>query len=143
LRKRLWVLAGVGIVLAAGASATALALLHVRSPRIDREHFDRIAVGMGQPDVEAIMGGPPGDYTDRHCVMSRKWFYFCPNAASYLGESYEEWLGDGGVIVVTLDKDHRVTNKAFHRADDGFSSARTTAERLEHLSQRLFGRSWP
>jgi hypothetical protein len=34
-----------------------------RNQRIDREHFQRIKLGMRQEDIEEILGGPPGDYS--------------------------------------------------------------------------------
>jgi hypothetical protein len=56
-RKLLVVLAGLA-VLAVGAF-----LLWPRPDRITRDYFQRIRIGMGRAEVEAILGGPPGDYT--------------------------------------------------------------------------------
>jgi hypothetical protein len=66
-RKRLLLL--VGIVLAA-AVIVAAALEHhaycqklARGRFIDRDHCERIKDGMSQAEVEAILGGPPGDFS--------------------------------------------------------------------------------
>lgn len=57
-RKRRWVLVLAGLaVLAAGAF-----VLWLQPERISQENFDRIRVGMSRAEVEAILGGPPGDY---------------------------------------------------------------------------------
>jgi hypothetical protein len=58
-RKLRWVLAGLALGL------VAFALWPVRPPapdRITQENFDRIQEGMTCAEVEALLGGPPGDY---------------------------------------------------------------------------------
>ena len=62
---------------------------------INQENFDRIQVGMTEDEVEAILGGPPGNYTDRRYPMS------------YTGGSllYRSWIGDGGVISIGGSRD--------------------------------------
>jgi outer membrane protein assembly factor BamE (lipoprotein component of BamABCDE complex) len=67
MTRKLLVLSGV--VLAVGAAVPlaverhALQQRRARGRLIDREHFDRIKKGMSQAEVEAILGGPPGDFT--------------------------------------------------------------------------------
>jgi hypothetical protein len=56
-RTLLAALAGLAVVVAAGAW-----LLWPRQDRITPENLDRIELGMTRAEVEAILGGPPGDY---------------------------------------------------------------------------------
>ena len=66
MRKRLLVL--VGLVLAAALVVLAALGLHAyrqklaRDWLIDQEHYERIKLGMSQAEIEAILGGPPGDF---------------------------------------------------------------------------------
>jgi hypothetical protein len=55
-RKLLVVLAGLAVVVAAGA-----VVLWPRADRITEENFDLLRVGMTCTEVEAVLG-PPGDY---------------------------------------------------------------------------------
>jgi hypothetical protein len=55
--KLLVVLAGVGVVLAAGT-----VVFWPRADRVTRANYDRIQIGMSWADVERILG-LPGDYT--------------------------------------------------------------------------------
>ena len=59
-RKLLVVLAGLAVLVAAGA----VVLWPEPPSRITRENFDRVREGMTQAEVEAILG-PPGDYRTR------------------------------------------------------------------------------
>jgi hypothetical protein len=56
-RKLFGALAGLAILVAAGAL-----VLWPRPDRITQENFDRIRAGMSRAEVEAVLGGPPGDY---------------------------------------------------------------------------------
>jgi hypothetical protein len=56
-RKPLVALAGLAAV-----AAGAVVLWPRSGDRITRENFDRIREGMSRAEVEAIFGGPPGDY---------------------------------------------------------------------------------
>ena len=56
-RKLLVVLVGLAVVGAAG-----MVVMWPRADSITQENFDRILVGMSPAEVEAIFGGPPGDY---------------------------------------------------------------------------------
>jgi hypothetical protein len=141
-RKRPLALVVVGTSLTAAITAAAFVVLHPRSLHIDQKHFGRIAAGMAKPEVEAILGGPPGDYTDRRSVSSPLYYYFWPNASLH-GESYEGWVADGGGIVVVFDADHRVKQKWFRPAEGCISVERTMTERLQRLSERWFRISWP
>lgn len=80
-------------------------------PGITRENFERIQKGMTEADVEEILGGPPGTYTDRRI----NFFIF------RTGVSFRRWwLGDEGVItiVLTFDVPRRVSSKKFDPMPD-------------------------
>ena len=63
-RRKLLVALAVGVVVAAAA-----VVLWPRPDRITQENCDRIEKGMSQAEVEAILGGPPGDYTTRQVYV--------------------------------------------------------------------------
>ena len=56
-RNLLVVLAGLAVVVAAG-----VVVVWSRKDLITRDRYDRIQAGMTRTKVEAILGGPPGDY---------------------------------------------------------------------------------
>jgi hypothetical protein len=56
-RKLLVALGGLAVLVAVGAF-----VVWPRADRITRENYDRIREGMTRAEVEAILGGPPGDY---------------------------------------------------------------------------------
>src|SRR5437016_1643695 len=95
----------VAVLLAATAVNAAAMYFHGRSQRamrgrpIDREHFDRIKPGMTQAEVEAILGGPPGDFrthdTFRMCVDLSRW-----RDDGRQVEREEDWVGDQGEVLV-------------------------------------------
>jgi hypothetical protein len=93
------------LLIALLAAALLLAPTPRRASAITRENFDRIQVGMTKADVEAILGGPPGKYTDR------------PDPVDYHGISFRHWwIGDEAVITIEMwggDADRRVYNKTF------------------------------
>ena len=104
-RKLLVVLAGLAVVVAAGAF-----VLWPRPDRITRENYERIRVGMSSAEVEAILGGPPGDYrTVRtedemypRCfdLDAMAWHVECDRDF----EAYREpmWFGNQGIIRVSF-----------------------------------------
>src|SRR5262245_62049938 len=77
---------------------------HRTGPGVTRENFNRIQVGMTEAEVEEILGGPSGFYTNRPVVvpmegtMFRRW-----------------WIGDEGVLTIelTFDEPRRVGHKEF------------------------------
>jgi hypothetical protein len=100
-RKRVLFLAGcVAAVLVASYLA-----LRWAAPRhhINKEGFDAIRVGMSEQEVEAILGGPPGDYSATGAVP-------CPAAYASSGtlldrgvEDLRSWVGDDAAINVAFD----------------------------------------
>jgi hypothetical protein len=140
MRKWLLIVVTVGTGLA--ATGAAAALLGLWSSHIDQEHCDRIRAGMTQAEVEAVLGGPSGDYTDARSVQSWQLYHMLGNSMLYRGWVYKEWLGDKGAIVVTFENE-RVFLATFHPADDRTSTNRTNTQRLQRLGYRLSGRFWP
>src|SRR5438874_7970559 len=98
LRKRRLFWATTAALLGLGVSLIVLTPQHRRSG-ITQENFERIKEGMTEEEVEEILGGPPGTYTDRPIivfesgVMFRRW-----------------WVGEEGIVTieVTFDEPQRV-----------------------------------
>jgi hypothetical protein len=93
MRKLLVVLAGLVVVAAAGA----IVLWPRQEPsRVTYENFKRIKNGMTHQEVEALLGGPPGDYTSSpvaEMVSGAQWRNSTP------------WVGDDGAIYVWFEED--------------------------------------
>jgi hypothetical protein len=104
-RKRSLVLAGV--VLAAAVIVPAALYLHAycqklaRSLLIDQAHFRRIELGMSRAEVEAVLGGPPGDFTTKPVEYSNRpappYDFKCDHGR------WEFWAGDDAQIEVLFD----------------------------------------
>jgi hypothetical protein len=60
MRRRTLLVALVGLAVV-GAAGVVVLWLWPRPERVTRENYDRIQIGMGRREVEAILG-PPGDY---------------------------------------------------------------------------------
>jgi hypothetical protein len=112
-RKRL--LVGAGVALAAGVLGGVagwhhvLSLRIVRGQAIDEEHFDSIRGGMSQAEVEAILGGAPGDFTTqpmRFDDLARK-------TGTRPGGRWERWAGNHGQIQVWFDEDGETHVRCF------------------------------
>jgi hypothetical protein len=113
-RKRLLALAGIAVAAAVLVPA-ALDLLAYRQKvaqklargrLIDRDHCDRIEEGMRQEEVEAILGGPPGDFMTDDAIT-----YADP--VWHDGERCEFWSGDEGQILVRFDGQGAVRRQSF------------------------------
>jgi hypothetical protein len=71
---RKWLLVLTGVLLAAFVAAESVRF-HQRSRwrarcrLIDQEHCLLISRGMSQAEVEAILGGPPGDFTTEPVII--------------------------------------------------------------------------
>jgi hypothetical protein len=134
MRKRLAILTGV--VLAAAVIVPAALEVHAyrqkiaRGRLIDQEHCDRIEVGMRQAEVEAILGGPPGDFTTEYVVYLDP---VCPYG--FVDESWESWSGNEGQILVSFDKRGAVRWRQFEGAIR--FPPPSLAERLRGWLQRL------
>jgi hypothetical protein len=80
-----------------------------RSRLIDREHYDRIKLGMSRAEVEAVLGGPPGDFTTEDVS------YKVPDSdlAIFTVGPYEFWAGNDGDIWVAFDEQGDVRRRDF------------------------------
>jgi hypothetical protein len=114
MRKRLLILAGVALA----AAVIVLGALELRDHRqklarsrlIDSDHYDQVTEGMKQDEVEATLGGPPGDFTTESVL------YFEPTDSMVVsGERWEYWSGNGGQIAVRFDEQGTVRGRDFRR----------------------------
>jgi hypothetical protein len=85
---------------------------------INEETYARIQKGMQRPEVEALLGGPPGDY--RHRLRGDK--VYSPldsdvpaNIGKGSGLGLAEWWGDEYVIFLWVDAQGRVAGKALNQ----------------------------
>jgi hypothetical protein len=76
---------------------------------VTRAASDRIRVGMKQAEVQAILGGHPGDYTTQPVLV------FHPYGGGVLmGPGHlRQWWGDEGVVQVRIDEGGTVLWKRF------------------------------
>jgi hypothetical protein len=135
MQSRWWKAALVALLVGVVSFAAALSL---KRRSINQIGFDQLRDEMTRPEVEAVLGGPPGDYTLGKCAWPRRSFYRNANAAIYLGWTWEEWISDEGGIVLIFDKEGRVVEKRFYGMED--AQQRTAGEMLDVLKARLFGR---
>jgi hypothetical protein len=123
-RRRSLVLAGVVLALAVGIPAAiwfpGWYQRFARSQLIDREHCDRIKEGMSRAEVEAILGGGPGDYTTVTVAIPKETgtLFIHGEPASWHGGSYgryhwEHWTGNEGQITVVLHDGETVSARWF------------------------------
>jgi hypothetical protein len=74
-----------------------------RGPKdlITRDQFDQIQVGMRRSEVEALLGGPCGDYTGGR-FRSKEVYYFTHGESALVWTGYEGaicvWVAEGQVI---------------------------------------------
>jgi hypothetical protein len=116
VRKRLLVSAGV-ILAAAFVAVCAVKYLErnerlaklARGRLIDGEHYDRIKVGMSRAEVEAVLGGPPGDFTTEDVS------YKVPDSdlVIFTEGPYEFWAGNDADIWVAFDERGDVRRRDF------------------------------
>jgi hypothetical protein len=105
-RKRLLILAGVAVAAAVLVpAALELRDYHQKLARgqlIDAEHCDHIQKGMRQDEVEAILGGPPGDFTTQPVAFGGPCLTGLPRVR------WEHWVGNRAMILVCFDTQDRV-----------------------------------
>jgi hypothetical protein len=113
MQTRLLVLAVVALTafLAAWSVQT-----HFRSQRlargqfIDQEHCGLVHEGMNQGEVEAVLGGPPGNFRTKAVVYAR----MTTGSAGYGTARTETWEADGGMIEVGFDDRGAVHGRLFY-----------------------------
>src|SRR6516165_3894766 len=90
-RSRLAALAAVAVIL----SVVAAQQTHTPRPphRINRDSLERLGPGMTLPEVEAILGAPPGDYSTSPLAQQVRNFPR-PQYPDFDGYEREEWLSD-------------------------------------------------
>jgi hypothetical protein len=93
------------LALAAIIVAVVIFITSPRRPMASQADCDRIEVGMSLAEVEHILGGPPGNYGTGPSVPPP-----LPYGNRYM--SWDEWQGDGGMVLVQFDDDGRVFDKA-------------------------------
>jgi hypothetical protein len=131
-RRMLW-----SVALFGSLTAGAIVLLLVADgPRIDRERFDCIQRGMTRAEVIALLGAPPGDYTFRKDPGAFYSNNIVTGAVISLGWTRDEWIGDGGRIKVTLDREGKVILASFY--ETGACPDRTAWERVQRFLSRTF-----
>jgi hypothetical protein len=113
-RRRLLLLA---LPVALGCSA---ALLWVVWPHtaITPDNAAKIKRGMTLAEVEAILGGPPGNYASNYTGLGTG--YAGPGGALIVFDVQERttWAGDDGMLTVFLDNDGRVRKTQFYEVID-------------------------
>jgi hypothetical protein len=131
-KKHVLIMAGVAVVL-----ATAAVALHARtrsqrlarSSFIDQEHYQRIEAGMQRDEVEAILGGPPGEFITAEVA------FFYPEGHSFDwgdGRVVEYWSGDQWEIEVVFDEQGALLTKCIQQASPW---PRPGIERLRDLKR--------
>lgn len=108
MRKRIWAVFLVLFVVGC--------LGLVLTPRVDLSNAnrDRIEVGMTETEVEAILGGPPGDYSTRDLfVMGVE---TDGGSLSMTRDRIEHWCADEGFLSVGFDSNGRLTWTRFDPA---------------------------
>jgi hypothetical protein len=96
VRKRWWLIPLAIVLMLTGAL---FPLLSPRPSRVTKANFGRIEMGMSRSEVEALLGGPPGDYRTLPATVSTATTW---NAALVAGTE-ESWLGDEGNVVIYFD----------------------------------------
>jgi hypothetical protein len=120
-----------------------LTLLLPRPSKVTRANFERIEVGMSKPEVEEILGGPPGDYRDRPTYTHARVDFLLGLVGAFApGREERGWHGNQGVIEVTFDGPGVVAEKQFTEETPA-GWAETLRWRLNRRWERLWGRGGP
>jgi hypothetical protein len=99
----------VALVLAVSVPLMLLAIwLVAHARRLHAQAFQDVQVGMTQAEVEALVGGPPGNYglyTWGVCFMTAEAYRGPP------GSVERTWRDDSHEFIIFFDADNRVTAK--------------------------------
>jgi hypothetical protein len=138
VRKRLLIVAGVAlaaaVIVPAALELPAYRQKLARGRLIDPAHCKRIKAGMSRAEVEAILGGPPGDFRTENVgflvsIPAGDWVVSV--------ERSESWVGDEGRIAVVFDEQGRVRGRGFGEA------TRPTPPSLTEQARAWLRRHWP
>lgn len=134
-RRRLLLLV-LGFACFAVLGAWLVACLTSQGDRISRESYNEIKAGMTEQEVEGLLGGPAGDYTNGRCHVP-----YIGNACSlcdeesYFAEIAEiresrDWTGCKGLVSVGLNEGGRVVEKRFFPVVPSDPNAQTLLAKL-------------
>jgi hypothetical protein len=104
-RKLLGALVVLAVLVAAG-----IFVIWPRPDQITRANLDRIKKGMRRAEVEAILGGPPGDYRNGPIIHHIEASY----AAHVHTDGSLTWEGDDGFGWISFDSSGSVMDCRFH-----------------------------
>ena len=104
MSRKAWV--AVGAVVGVGLVCFSTFWLATSGPGIARERFDAIEVGMREQTVEALLGGPPDNYTTTGPLLIDEAYF-----DHYRPGETKEWVWDDGVVLVRFDGEGRVYDK--------------------------------
>ncbi len=103
-----------GLLLALALLSAAASVLMQASPndRICHATYEAIEIGMHVTQVEALLGGPEGDYRTDDVFFTLTNREMTPHPS---GLEHRTWLGNGGQIFVSFHADGTVGGKVFLR----------------------------
>jgi hypothetical protein len=133
MRKRLRWLVCLAVVLV--LVGVLVHLLFPSASPVTRVAFDRIQTGMTQAEVEAILGGPPGDYRTRPMD---------PIYENHRSTDPEieplQWWGDEGEVLLTVESRGVVLSKDFYAVPEwSIGRFEMLKWRLLRCWERIFG----
>ena len=137
LRKPL--LAGVAACLLLSAPVW-MAVVPPHPSPVTKAAYDRVQTGMNRAEVEAILGGPPGDDRTRPTdSVADTW----PEPEQWKPTGHTawrgDWLGDEGDILVVRDHGGRVFDKGFFEAEPVGGTLALLRWRLNRRWDRVWG----
>lgn len=117
MRRRLLLMV-LGIALLTLLGAGLLACLTNRGHRISRESYNQIKAGMTEQELEGLLGGPAGDYTNGRYQVGyiAEPCSLCDEALyAEISEirSSRDWTGFQGLVSVGLNERGRVVEKRY------------------------------
>jgi hypothetical protein len=126
LRRRRLLLVGLAAVAVVGVAIAFVLLVPHPHAGITLENNERIRPGMTLEEVEAILGGPPGDYTDGRFKPLLTPAVVEESVQTYIGPSpsatarppgrWECWVGEGITVWVRTDGSGHVTRRELEGA---------------------------
>jgi hypothetical protein len=129
----LWrLLLGMGALALLGMPARPLALLQpARHDSVTLDNYRCIQVGMTRAQVEAILGGPPGNY----CRPGQPLRGLKPRALA--DPEIRQWIGSSLIVSVIFDGKGRVSGKMFAGGGPCLPMAEPDPSLLDRLRRLL------